>query len=132
MTQEEIVDLMAKTHLFEGVPLEVLTRLVDHGRISTVSGGEVMIQHGKIGQAVIVLLNGTVSVLVDDEESHQMNKPGTILGEISAVSHTPATATVRAATDVQVLEISHQDFHKVLTSSETLASSVLRSLSKYL
>lgn len=132
LKRETIIDLMAKRSLFEGATPEILGSLVDLGEIKTLPKNTLMIEQGKIGEAVWVLLEGTVDVEVNQVKSHSLDIPGTILGEISAVSHIPATATVRTASELEALCISHQDFHQALAASESLASSVLRSLAKYL
>ena len=132
MERDKIIELMAGRRLFEGASPDVMGDLVDHGKVVQIEYGYRMIEQGKIGEAVWVLLNGKVNIYVNESESHELDSPGTILGEISAVSHTAATASVTAATDLSALRITHHDFHKALASSQKLASSVLRSMAKYL
>ena len=123
---------MTERSLFEGASAEVLGQLVDHGQQASIESDVLLIEQHKIGEAVWVLLDGTVRIIENGKEKHQLNAPGTLLGEISAVSLTAATATVQAHGQVQALRISHQDFHKALSANEELANSVLRSMSKYL
>ncbi len=132
MDRQVIIDLMADRQLFAGASPELLGYLVDHGSVETIEVDTLMIEQGKLGEAVWVLLSGSVAIIVDGDMSHSLDSPGTILGEISAVSHTAATATVLALEEISALKIPHQDFHQALTQSEDLAQSVLRSLAKYL
>jgi len=123
---------MIQRGLFEGASADELAQLVDHGTQETIVSETLLIEQGKIGEAVWILLGGTVRIVENGKEKHQLDSPGTILGEISAVSLTAATATVQAHGEAEALKISHQDFHKALTSNAKLAKSVLRSMSKYL
>ncbi|MDF1812178.1 MAG: cyclic nucleotide-binding domain-containing protein [Verrucomicrobiales bacterium] len=132
MEKEQIIAVMSGRRLFEGASPQDLGDLVDHGEVVSIKKGDHMIEQGKIGEAVWVLLDGKVSVIENESEPQELDSPGTILGEISAISHTAATATVRAASDLSALRIPHRNFHTALTSSQKLASSVLRSMSKYL
>jgi len=133
MDREGIIGLMAGNPLFQGATAEVLGDFVDHGEVVRIEDGVILIEQGKIGEAVWMLLEGKVRIIVDGVVSHDLGAPGTILGEISAISHTAATATVVTLEGaVSALRISHQQFHKALASSQGLASSVLRSLAKYL
>ncbi len=119
--------------MFQGATPEVLGDFVDHGEVVKIEEGVNLIEQGKIGEAVWMLLDGKVRIIVNGVVSHDLDTPGTIVGEISAVSHTAATATVVAMDGpVSALRISHQQFHKALAVSQVLASSVLRSLAKYL
>ncbi|MDF1754737.1 MAG: cyclic nucleotide-binding domain-containing protein [Verrucomicrobiales bacterium] len=132
MDQPEIIQLMTAKHLFEGASPEELGSLVDHGEVLAVPDGELLIEQGKIGEAVWILLDGVVTIFVDGAESHQLDTPGTILGEISAVSRIASTASVKATGEVSALRISHESLHLALSSSQKLAESVLRSMTKYL
>ena len=132
MDRDEIIALMAGRRLFEGASPELLGELVDQGEFISFKNGDNLISQGEIGEAIWVLLSGSVVIYIDEVAQQRIDDCGAILGEISAVSHTSATATVKAATDVSALSIPHQSFHKALASSEKLATSVLRSLAKYL
>ena len=132
MGRDEIIVLLSGSSLFEGASPELLGDLVDQGEVISMERGRDLIIQGKNTEAVWVLLSGSVVIFVDEEAQRKLDEAGTILGEISAVSHTPATATVQAATELSALRIPQQGFHKALSSSEELATSVLRSLAKYL
>jgi len=132
MDREGIVQLLKERGNFEGVPATALASLVGHGEPAGYPPGAHLTEQGKLGDALWILLSGRVGIEVDGLENSQIDAPGTLLGEISAVSRTPATATVVALTEVSALRISHQDLHRVLSSSRQLASALLRSLAKYL
>lgn len=131
MERDEVIELISIRKLFDGASPEELGKFVDVSHEVSIEKDSLMIEEGKMGEAVWILIDGSVAILVDGEE-RLLDEPGTIFGEISAVSQTAATATVRAATEVKARKIPHQDFHRALTSSQELAASVLRSMSKYL
>ncbi len=132
MTREAIISLMREKLGLAPGEMDALARLVESGEIRTLAAGESLIEEGQTGQALWFLLEGEVGILVGGREVKVTGEAGTILGEISAVSQMPATATVRAISDLSALRISHRDFHRALSGSEALAQSVLRSLAKYL
>ena len=72
----------------------------------TVAPGDLLIEQGSPGGALLVLVAGTVAVERDGAGLAQIDTPGSILGEMSTVLARAASASVRAVTEVTVLEAS--------------------------
>ncbi|HSL74769.1 MAG TPA: cyclic nucleotide-binding domain-containing protein [Ilumatobacteraceae bacterium] len=70
----------------------------------TVGPGDLLIAQGSPGGALLVLVSGTVAVERDGAGLARIDTPGSILGEMSTVLERPASASVRAVTEVTVLE----------------------------
>ena len=69
--------------------------------VSTPAGG-LLIDEGTRPDRLLVLVDGAVTIERDGIPLARVDAPGAVFGEMSAVLGRPATATVRAATDVRV------------------------------
>ena len=100
--------------VFAGVPATALAEFLERGERRSFSPGEIVIAEGDATGAVFVVESGdAVAVVVDrDGLEHQVGHigPGMTAGEMSVVTGEPAAATVRAATELTVLELRGRDF----------------------
>jgi CRP-like cAMP-binding protein len=62
--------------------------------------GDVLIAHGAVNPPLFVLISGSVIVERDGVAFARVDHPGAMFGEMSAVLDQPATATVRAESEV--------------------------------
>jgi len=132
MEAADILQLLKKNDLFLGVPEPGLAALIEAGEVASLSTGDQLMEKGKTGQSIWVLLEGELEVLVDGDVVNNISSPGDLIGEISAVSMTPATATVRALGPVVALEIAPKSLHGVMENYADIAKSMVLSMTKYL
>lgn len=132
MNREEHIALLGRNEAFAAASESTLAGLVDAGEIRHIEAGTELTRQGEAGESLWMLLEGEMEILVDGKCVNRLSSPGELLGEISAVSLTPATATVRSAGPVSVLRIPHGPLHRAMESAPELAASVLRSMAKYL
>jgi signal transduction histidine kinase len=124
-------DFLRQLPLFAGLPEEDLKRLCDMAKTESLLAGDVLMEEGSLGDALYVILDGTVEVT---KRSHDRDLwiatrgPGEMLGEISLLEQIPRSATVRAATDCRLLKINREDFQQLLTKSSTAAMAMLRTV----
>jgi CRP/FNR family cyclic AMP-dependent transcriptional regulator len=71
-----------------------------------VSAGTLMIHEGGTTGHLYVLVEGRLEVLKGDTAVASITEPGAVLGEMSVLLGQPHTATVRAASDSIIYEIS--------------------------
>ena len=95
---------------------DVTTRACDNARVSDLlaqcaelpqrraDAGSTIIEQGEVGGTVFVLVEGTVSIERDDTVLAVLDTPGALIGEMSTVLRRPASASVRAVTDITLLE----------------------------
>jgi CRP-like cAMP-binding protein len=71
--------------------------------------GETIVTRGERGDAFFVIASGTVEVTPAEGSPRRLG-PGEHFGEIALLRDVPRTATVVAATEVEVLELSGEEF----------------------
>ena len=92
--------------------------------VETVPAGGLLIESGAAPTRMYVLASGSVTVERDDVPFARIDHRGAIFGEMSVVLGQPATASVRAVTDVDVYVIDEPD--SFLIEQPGAALSILR------
>jgi len=132
MHESEVIEILKSNETFSGADNEVLSGLISDGEVHAFEAGENIVVQGETGKSIWVLLEGELIVLIDEKEVNRVSGKGLIFGEISAVSFTPATATVRSAESSKAISFPHRSLHRAMEKSPSLAASLLRSMAKYL
>ncbi len=132
MEPDDILKLLSSNASFQGVPDSALSALIRAGSVVELEDGTDLMVQGKTGQSIWVLLDGQLEVKVDSDVVNRISNSGELLGEISAVSMTPATATVSASGPVVALEVPPRGLHAAMEDSAELAKSMILSMTKYL
>lgn len=70
--------------------------------VESIPAGGLIIQEGDAPSRMLVLVAGSVTVERDGTAFARIDAPGAVFGEMSWILDRPATATVRATSDVQV------------------------------
>ena len=91
--------------------------------------GDSIVSEGEEGSSAFILLNGACDVSVHGEVVSHVNA-GEVFGEIACLERGTRTATVRAAADSEVLEISGQDLRAELRRSPALLDRFLRTMAR--
>ena len=86
--------------------------------------GGVLIEEGTRPDRLLVLVDGEVTIERDGTPVARVDTPGAVFGEMSVVLGDPATATVRAATEVRVHVV--EDPLTFLVEQPGVALAVLR------
>jgi MFS family permease len=104
-----------RLELLQGIPLfsplspPVLEQLAAGLAPVSASAGEEIIRVGDHGDRFYVVSSGEVEVVVDGRPPKREGE-GTYFGEIALLRDVPRTATVRAATDVELYALDRDDF----------------------
>jgi CRP-like cAMP-binding protein len=101
--------------------LENLARNTDE---IDIGAGRALITQGQSNHTFYVLLAGEVDVDVDGKQIDHL-VPGDFFGEITMIAPGPATATVVTKTPVEVLVMSHAQFHNAIRADEMIAMRVM-------
>jgi MFS family permease len=109
-----------RIELLQGIPMfsplspPVLEQLAAGLAPVSVSAGEEIIRLGDHGDRFYVVSSGEVEVFVDGRPPKREGE-GTYFGEIALLRDVPRTATVRAATDVELYALDRDDFLPAVT-----------------
>jgi MFS family permease len=109
-----------RLQLLQGIPIfsplspPVLERLAARLTLVHAEGGEEIIRVGDHGDRFYVVSSGEVEVVVDGRPPKREGE-GTYFGEIALLRDVPRTATVRAATDVELYALDRDDFLPAVT-----------------
>jgi CRP-like cAMP-binding protein len=108
-------NLMQTAELFR--PFSVMDRrdLVQHFHAREVRRGAVLIHEGQRAEGLFVVLSGEVDVLVQGRRVSRLRE-GDVVGEISLLTRSPATATVVAARHTSLLHLPRADFDRIIMS----------------
>ena len=125
----------AKIDLIKGVPLFARCSKKELAEVAKLADeidfgpGKELIREGAIGREFFVLVEGTVDVRKGERRVNQLGR-GDFFGEIALIAHTPRTATVSTASDVDLLVITSQSFKTLLEHQPAIASKVLAALAE--
>jgi CRP-like cAMP-binding protein len=125
----------AKVDLIKGVPLFARCSRKELAEVAKLADeidfgpGKELIREGAMGREFFVLVRGTVDVRKGGRKVNELG-PGDFFGEIALIAHTPRTATVTTASDVDLLVITSQSFKTLLEHQPAIASKVLAALAE--
>jgi small-conductance mechanosensitive channel/CRP-like cAMP-binding protein len=112
---------LATLDLFATLTAEAHRRLAEDGAELLFAAGEVIVRQGDRGDSMFVVLRGTVEVVLEPSGQRVATiTEGGFFGEMSLLTGDPRAATVRAATDVQVLEIAAAQMRRLAQATPGL------------
>lgn len=123
--------------IFAELPPSEIEYLAETLRPRAVSEGTVLIHEDESGEELFIILDGEVEIIkalgTGDERLLAVREASTFLGEMSFFSQDGRhTASVRAKTPLQVLEMSRADFDGLLNRHPPMAYGLVRTLSQRL
>lgn len=116
---------------FRGGPLELLPVSMQkalHAKMqpAVFADGEVMIREGEEGDLLYVCCAGAARVTVERESGRPLKLgrivPGQVIGEMALMGIAKRTATVTAEGTVDVLTLSKEDFHDLLSRHQEFSN----------
>ncbi len=133
MTDSESPELTGTTFMlnktFKRLAHADIERLREVAAARHYPAGTVLCHQGATENIFYILRRGIVSVThhLSETEEHLIGyrSPGEFFGEMALIDNSPRSATVTAASDVDVLEIDQQTFMQVLQNSPELALTLL-------
>jgi small-conductance mechanosensitive channel/CRP-like cAMP-binding protein len=120
--------LMKSVDFLAGLQQPALDQLAQTSRLCLYASGEEIVRQGEPGSELFIIKSGQAAVLIrqDKNEPVEITRlgPNAILGEMSLVTGTPRTATVRALSVCEVLVIGHDEFANVLVHYPDIAQRI--------
>ena len=116
--------------LFAGLDDEVLRRVLDVAVERVVPAGEVLTRASEEGASMFLILEGTVVIENPGRDPIELG-PGEFVGELALlIPEAIRSAWVRARTDLHCLEISGDDFQRLLEDEPRIALTMLPLLAR--
>jgi CRP/FNR family cyclic AMP-dependent transcriptional regulator len=125
------IELLKRTPLFSGCSkseLRALARIADELDLRE---GTVITREGRPGREFFVLISGTAQVTKNGKKIADLGG-GDWFGEIALLTDSPRTATVTAASPVDVLVVTERRFREVVETMPSIALKILSSVSNRL
>ena len=120
-----LVEQIGRIAVLRTLDRDELSRLLEAGRIEVWPVGSVIMEEGSTGPRMVILLDGRVEVLKRSETDGEILLaelgPGAVLGEMSLLTDTPRTATVRAATELRLFAIDRRNFEEMADDADPAA-----------
>lgn len=108
------------------------TRLLERAEAKTYAKGEVLIHEGDQNAIIYIILDGAVSVRKGTSAGAQSELTslgfGSIFGEMSFLGSAPASATVVATEDVEVLCVEHGHLNQLVREDPAFSGRFYQSL----
>jgi small-conductance mechanosensitive channel/CRP-like cAMP-binding protein len=117
-TTSSIARLLSSIDLFATLTEIERQALAESATVETYALGEQIIKQGELGDVLFVVLDGEAQVLAVSKEGEQVEIAtllrGDIFGEMSVLTGTPRTATIRATTDLVVASVTREKLTPLL------------------
>ncbi len=124
--QEQFSTLQA-IHLFKGISMAGLVKLMDISRELPLTPGQSPINEGDVCPGLLIILEGSVAVIRDGYQLATLG-PGDMAGEMSCLRQTPSTATLKALTPCRYMVIDYSELERLYSKDPTLGINLLRNL----
>lgn len=122
--------------IFQGIAPDRLEPVARCAIMRRVSRGTAVVLAGDSTDFVYFVLNGSLKVMVSDEDGREviltMLGQGDIFGEMSVVDAEPRSATVTAVTPSDLVLISQSDFRRILQENFDISLRIMSNLAKRL
>jgi len=105
---QRLEPVLEKLFLFKSLEREMKDRFVGESVVIIADGGETIITEGAVEETIYILIEGEVEVKTVKDGAEvflSILKPNAIIGEISAMTRKPRTATVVAATPCSLIRV---------------------------
>lgn len=127
--KQEKIEILSQLALFESCTQREL------GQIATISvdaqkpAGTILTREGQTGGLLFVIIDGEAEVTHGGRPLGELG-PGDVVGELSLIDGQGRSASVRATTDIHVLEIASDEFRKLIDRHPKFVRNLLRALSQ--
>jgi CRP/FNR family transcriptional regulator, cyclic AMP receptor protein len=130
-TSKQVMDRLAGYPVFSRCTEKELRSLAGMGTALDVEAGHVLTSEGRRGVEFFVILEGTATCTIGGTEVARLG-PGEFFGEMSLLEPQPRSATVVAATPMQVLVIDAREFATMLSTAPSATKQLLRTMAQRL
>ena len=123
----QVIEMLAEVPLFSACNQKELRRIAGFGTPVSVAEGKILTKEGDPGPQFFLILAGKAVCTIKRREVARFG-PGEWFGEMSLLDGSPRTATVAAATPMEVLVLDAREFVSLIVASPTIARKLLSGL----
>ncbi len=129
MTPDRVAELLGRTAPFAGLDAAPLLALATAASVRTYRRGQYIVAQDDPGDAMFVLISGTVKVLSNSAEGGEVLfctlGPGDYFGELSFLDGKPRSASVLTAEATQAVALTRAALDRLLDAHPAIARSLL-------
>ena len=129
--RDSYLDHLARVPMFSACSKKELEKIARASDEIHVEAGHVLVEEGKPGHEFFLILDGTANVLRNGRKIATLGR-GQYFGELSLLDRGPRSATVKAATDLDVLVLGQREFGGELDSVPALSRKLLAAMASRL
>lgn len=115
--------MLERISFFEGVSQDLLDEIEQKAEEKVFVAGSMIIKEGDMGEAMYLILSGSVSVFRSGSEVASLGRDD-FFGETALVMSAPRNATVIANEDTQVLVITQNIFQEIFGHDPVLTKKI--------
>src|SRR3569833_1992946 len=126
-----LVDIIRQVPLFADLSDVQVAELGAASRRVAAPAGTLVIREGDRGDALLIILSGELEITKHDNDREitlATRKAGEILGEMSLLEQWPRTASARATSDTDLLEVDSAAIRRVLEVDPKIATAILKTM----
>jgi diguanylate cyclase (GGDEF)-like protein/PAS domain S-box-containing protein len=120
--------LLKDVELFKSLPDSTLTELSEQCQTIVLQPGETLFKDGDPGHHMYVVLGGNLTIFKEGQKISTINS-GQVFGEMAIIESKNRSATVQAADQTILMEITKPQFDSLLASNDQFLFSLLNTLS---
>lgn len=124
-------ELLAGMALFSTCSKRELAQIAALCVPDTLPAGSVLTREGAAGGIAYIVVSGQAEVLRSGRRLAVLG-PGDVVGELSLIDQQPRSATVRAVSDVEILQLDALDFNRMLQKVPEVGRKLLSALASRL
>ena len=125
------IDVLASVPLFGGLDRSRLKLLSFASERYEYNAGETVFEQGEVGDKAYVIVGGEADVILetlDGPKTLVTMKKNDLFGELALLCDAPRTATIKAASNLNVMSISKDVFFKLISEDVDMSARVTRSV----
>jgi CRP-like cAMP-binding protein len=127
------INSLARCALFASVPVETLATVARQMRGRRFSRNEVIFHQGDPGDALYIISDGSVKILLHSTEGEEAIiatlRPGDFFGELSLLDREPRSATAKALEPTEAWELPREALRRLIDADVGLRDALLTALS---
>lgn len=124
---EQILSQLHSTDIFKDIPLDIVRNNIQSLILLHFHTDDEIIRKDEIGDAMYIIMNGTVKVHDDDYVVATLHK-GSYFGEMSLLHTAPRSMSITALEDVDLIRIDQDTFYSILKDQPTLIQKIISNL----